>query len=200
MTITTTITILFFRAGAAEAAAGPRGGGGWAGGRRGGRSLERTISRPPDRNLKASEEHIQKHVSSCFIVERYVHNCSGLGSRAVWKLFIERLGRVRRRRWRPRPHRRSLLRKPLPCNLAAETAIQSLIWCYESSSSKGPSSVEECVCSQTPVSIYIYIYIYIHTHIHIYIYHNIRSPRATRPTRSRPAARSSRTCARGPAA
>ena len=39
------------------------------------------------RNLKAFEEHIQRHVFFCFITEQFVYNLSGLGVRVVWKLF-----------------------------------------------------------------------------------------------------------------
>ena len=42
------------------------------------------------RNLKAFEEHIQTHISSCFITEWYLYNFSGLVARVVWKLFIQR--------------------------------------------------------------------------------------------------------------
>ena len=40
------------------------------------------------RNLKAFEEHIQKHVSSCFVTELYLYNFSGLGVRVAWKLSL----------------------------------------------------------------------------------------------------------------
>ena len=37
-----------------------------------------------------------------------------------------------------------LLREPLPCNAAAETALAPLVWCFESVSSRGYSYPEEC--------------------------------------------------------
>ena len=46
-----------------------------------------------------------------------------------------------------------LLRKPLPCSPAAETAPQPLIWCSESQSSNVYSFPEECFCSRTPVAL-----------------------------------------------
>ena len=42
-----------------------------------------------------------------------------------------------------------LLHRPLPCNPAAETTLQPLIWCSESSSVQGCSSPEESIF-QTP--------------------------------------------------
>ena len=39
-------------------------------------------------NFKAFEEHVEQHVSSCFVTESYLYNFSGLGVRVVWKLFI----------------------------------------------------------------------------------------------------------------
>ena len=48
--------------------------------------------------------------------------------------------------------------EPSPCGPAAETALQPLIWCFESvSCSKGCSSQEECFFSQTPVCWFLVI-------------------------------------------
>ena len=87
-----------------------------------------------------------------------------------------------------------LLREPLPCNPAAETAIQPLIWCSESQHSNVYSFREECFFTDTRVysqrsrsfltgyyedtsassppaanNIYIYIYMYIYAYAHIYL-------------------------------
>ena len=40
------------------------------------------------RNLKAFEEHIQKHIYYLFVTESYLYYFSGSGVRVVWKLFI----------------------------------------------------------------------------------------------------------------
>ena len=46
-----------------------------------------------------------------------------------------------------------LLGKPSPCNPAAETAIQPLIGCSESLLSHAPSSPEECLFTDTGMTI-----------------------------------------------
>ena len=43
--------------------------------------------------------------------------------------------------------------EPLPCNPAAETALQPPIWCCSSQYSQGLSYPEECFFSQTPVCV-----------------------------------------------
>ena len=45
------------------------------------------------------------------------------------------------------------LHKPLPCSPAAETALQPLIRCSESSTSRGSSSPEKCFFTGTGISI-----------------------------------------------
>ena len=59
-----------------------------------------------NRNFKAFEEHIQTHVSSCFVAEQYLYNFSGLGVRVVWKLFIDWTEQRTRRLLRPSAERR----------------------------------------------------------------------------------------------
>ena len=43
----------------------------------------------------------------------------------------------------------SLLCEPLPCNPVPKTALQLLIWCSESLSSEGPSSLDELCFADT---------------------------------------------------
>ena len=53
--------------------------------------------------------------------------------------------------------------QPLPCDPAAEIALQPLIWCSESLSAQESSSLEECFFTDAGRNI-IYTYIYIYTY------------------------------------
>ena len=118
------------------------------------RNLYEQLSDHRHQHLKAFEEHIQKHVSACFLTEQHLYNLLGLGVRAVWKLFIKVTFHLRHPHSPPRSRilgsyfaprlvaaRRERLSDALSLRGRFRTAKQSL-----------------------SLSIYIYIYIYIYIH------------------------------------
>ena len=118
------------------------------------RNLYEQLSDHRHQHLKAFEEHIQKHVSACFLTEQHLYNLLGLGVRAVWKLFIKVTFHLRHPHSPPRSRilgsyfaprlvaaRRERLSDALSLRGRFRTAKQSL-----------------------SLSIYIYIYIYTYTY------------------------------------